>query len=122
MSSTTITTAGALSAAFDTLATDAPGAYTIVLGGSIGLTADLDAIVLPTGVSLTLDGGGNSIDGGSLHRGLSVLQGSVTIENVSIENTIANGGPGSFHRDSQPSAPATALVGRRSACDSFSHG
>jgi hypothetical protein len=70
------------------------GNYTIDLSGSIGETADLSAIALHTGVTLTIDGGGGTLDGGGAYRGLFVYAGNVTIGNLTIADAAAVGGAG----------------------------
>ena len=78
-------------------------AYTITLnvGALLALTSDLDAIDLDSGSSLTIIGNGGTIDGGysasvagSGYRGLFVYAGSVTVQNLTIQNTVARGGAG----------------------------
>jgi hypothetical protein len=54
--------------------------YTISLDSSLSLTADLDAINLVSGSSLTIVGNGFTLDGGGLYRGLFVYDGGVTID------------------------------------------
>ena len=57
-------------------------------------TAALPAIDLASGVSLTIDGEGGALNGENASRGLFVYSGDVTIENLTIENSIAKGGAG----------------------------
>ncbi len=69
-------------------------AYTIALGGNITLNADLDAINLPTGESLTLVGNGETLDGADTYRGLFVFDGAVAVQNLTIADSAAIGGAG----------------------------
>ena len=90
---TTVTSAAQLQTA---ITSAAPG-DTIVLGADITLTADLPAIA----ADLRFDGAGHTISGDNQFRGLVVgnlsagpVPVSVSIENVSIVNTVAQGGNG----------------------------
>src|SRR4030081_3442382 len=77
-------------------------AYSIALAQGVTLleAADISAINLKGNDTLTINGnsagtGANAvIDGGNAHRGLFVYSGTVTIENLTIENAVANGGNG----------------------------
>ena len=75
-----------------------PGAnFTIDLANSITLTAlanDLTGVVLGNGSTLTIDGGGNTPDGGGTHRGLFAYQGIVNVESLTIADAHAVGGAG----------------------------
>jgi hypothetical protein len=72
------------------------GSYTITIQGTITATADLTAIDLDAGVSLTINtaGGGGTLSGNGLYRGLFVYQGDVTVENLTITSAVALGGAG----------------------------
>jgi hypothetical protein len=73
----------------------APGDYTIAFTQNI--TAGLYAIILPTGVSLTIDGQNFALNGQGVadtYGGLAVLAGKVTINDLTIEDTTAQGGNG----------------------------
>jgi hypothetical protein len=87
------------------LQTAAPGNYTIAFTKDIsdhaiipgGLGFGLFAVILPANVTLTLDGQGHMLDGsgaGVNASGLAVVQGKVTIESLTIEDTSALGGNG----------------------------
>jgi autotransporter-associated beta strand protein/VCBS repeat-containing protein len=62
--------------------------------GTIALTGDLPAIDLPAGVGLFIDGNGATLDAGGVTRGLLAYAGNVLIENLTIENGVAQGGAG----------------------------
>jgi hypothetical protein len=66
--------------------------YTITFTASITETADPTAFNLHSGVSVTLDGADYDLDGASTYRGLFVYAGTVTIENLTIQNAHAVGG------------------------------
>lgn len=55
---------------------------------------DLYALNLASGVSVTIDGGGNTLDGAGAYRGFFVYAGNVTINNLTIANAHAVGGAG----------------------------
>ena len=71
------------------------GAYVINLTTSITLSSDLDAINLQSGASLTINGGGNTLDGANAYRGILAYAGNLTIENLTIADASAIGGAGS---------------------------
>ena len=75
------------------------GSYTITFTQDIDQTAadpasGIDAIILPKGVSLTIDGKGHALNGGGIDGGLAVVSGKVTIDSLTIEDTVAQGGDG----------------------------
>ncbi len=79
---------------------ESPGPYTIYLDNSITETANLDPIVLPSGVTLLIDGSNGSggiytLDGSGNYTGVSVAAGSaVTLENLQLSDltsTLAGG-------------------------------
>ena len=56
---------------------------------------DIAAINLHSGVSLVFNGsGGATLDGGNTVRGLFAYTGNVTLNNLTIQNTVAQGGSG----------------------------
>jgi hypothetical protein len=59
-----------------------------------GWPADLGALNLQNGVSVTIDGGSYALDGAGLYRGLFVYAGDVTVQNLTIQNAVATGGAG----------------------------
>ena len=91
--------------------TTTTGNYTITFGTSItegtvsvsqdGTTVapDLSAINLHTGVTLTINGAGDSLigtNGSDTFRGLFVYSGNVSINNLTIKNAVATGGAGGY--------------------------
>jgi hypothetical protein len=70
------------------------GTYTIDITGSIAETAALEAINLHTGVTLVINGGGETLNGEGDQRGLFVYAGIVDIDNLTIADTEAVGGGG----------------------------
>ena len=102
-----VTSEAELNADLVTLAGETSGSFTLDLASSIALGSDLEAINLQSGVTLTIDGGGGTINGGGAYRGLFVYAGNVTIENLSLSLTVAIGG-------AHPN-PAWLTVARREA-------
>ena len=70
------------------------GAYQLDFAGSIPETMPLEAINLPSGVTLTIDGAGFALYGAGQQRGLFVYAGAVTVEDLTIQNAVAVGGAG----------------------------
>ncbi len=73
-------------------------AYSVTLepatGQTISLTTALGAIDLDTGSSLTIDGNGDTIDGGGSQQGFFVLQGALTLQDLTVADMLAQGGTG----------------------------
>ena len=69
-------------------------AYTIDLTGNITLGAALDAINLDPGSSLTIEGNGNTLDGNHAANGLFAYAGTVSVDDLTIADARAVGGPG----------------------------
>ena len=70
-----------------------PGSYEIRFTANITDAAtDPHAITLPSGVALTIDGGGYTLDGMGSHRGFVVTAGSVKLENLAIADVAASSG------------------------------
>lgn len=76
-------------------AVTAPGTVTIQLGAGIALNGTATtAIDLAAGVTLDIEGNGHTLDGGGTQQGLFVYAGAVTVENLAIDNMLAQGGNG----------------------------
>ncbi|MGX9393839.1 autotransporter-associated beta strand repeat-containing protein [Nitrobacteraceae bacterium UC4446_H13] len=87
-----VTNQAQLNAAIETARTTAN--TEIVLKNNIALTADLSALQ-GTGTVIRSDTGQNYvIDGAGTYRGLFVYSGSARIENLTIQNAVAQGGKG----------------------------
>jgi hypothetical protein len=69
---------------------------TIAAGATLTESAEISAINLKGSDTLTIAGQGQgaSLDGASLYRGLFAYSGNLTVENLTIENAVANGGAG----------------------------
>ena len=86
-----------------------PGTYTINLApGSIDLEAPLPIVNMNDANSLTFIGSANPInptvlDGANAFRGLFIANGTVTIQNMVIQNTMAQGGNGGGYYDNNGS-------------------
>ncbi|WP_305782257.1 Hint domain-containing protein [Acidisphaera sp. S103] len=63
-------------------------------GGSLSAPADLYAINLHTGVDLVINGGNYALDGANTYRGLFAYAGTVDVQNLTIQNAVAQGGAG----------------------------
>ena len=79
----------------------ASGSFEIDFSGDIAVSSSLEAINLESGVTLKIDGEGLALDGKDDstsasydQRGLFVYSGAVNIDNLTIENMVANGGSG----------------------------
>lgn len=68
--------------------------YTLTFTSGFTLSSDLYAINLAAGDTLTINGGRQTLDGGGAHRGFFVYGGVVTINDLTIQNTVASGGQG----------------------------
>jgi hypothetical protein len=75
--------------------------YTIKIDAPFTLTSDIEAVNLPSGVSLVIegtDGAGDpapqALSGGGAYSGFFVYSGSVTIENLTVQDAVAKGGDG----------------------------
>ncbi len=75
-------------------------AYVINIGIGFTLSSDIMALALVNSATLTIDGHTDTINGGytgsagSGFRGFLVYQGAVTIQNLTISDTVARGGAG----------------------------
>lgn len=69
-------------------------AYTITLTPGFTLTGDIDAVNLNSTDSLVINGGGATIDGAGTYRGFFAYAGSLTLNNLTVRNTVARGGAG----------------------------
>src|SRR5262249_44925136 len=72
--------------------------YTITLTGAINLGAELPAINLASGDTLTIIGGGHTLDGADTYRGLFVYAGTVAVQNLTIAHAVASGGGRGYAR------------------------
>ena len=66
--------------------------FVISLGANISLTQDLPALL--SSQNIVIEGNGHTLDGQGSHRGLFVQGGTVTLDNLNIDNTLAAGGNG----------------------------
>src|SRR5271165_7071318 len=83
-----------LNADIQLLAAETAGAYQLDFTASIPETRALEAINLKPGVTLTIDGQNNALDGGNAQRGLFIYAGVVTVEDLTIQSAAAVGGAG----------------------------
>ncbi|WP_048863318.1 pectate lyase-like adhesive domain-containing protein, partial [Acidisphaera rubrifaciens] len=94
-----VSTQAELNAAIEQVDSAAAGAFTIDLTGNVtegeaGQPAGLYVIDAATGVTVTINGEGHTLDGGGANGGLAVYAGKVTVASLTIEDTIAKGGQG----------------------------
>lgn len=75
-------------------------------GQTLAAPPDLYAVNLQSGVSLTIDGAGGTLDGANTYRGFFVYAGAVTIENLTIANSKAQGGAGAGGGEAAPASAA----------------
>jgi hypothetical protein len=76
----------------------------LAANADIELTQALNAIDLASGV--TLDGAGETLDGGGPYAGLIVASGDVTIQYLTLSDLHAQGGGGFGHHWRHSAAPA----------------
>ncbi len=103
MSGTTIfdvSTQQQLNDAIGTIDAAASGAFTINITGNIteggtGQPAGIDAIYAAPDVSVTINGNNTALSGNGVDGGLAVIGGKVSIFDLTIEDTLAQGQPGS---------------------------
>jgi len=71
------------------------GTVTITLGNANSFSATaLQAINLQPGVTLVIEGDGHVLSGSGVQRGFFVYAGTVEINNLAINNMLAQGGDG----------------------------
>ena len=71
------------------------GSFTIDLANSITLGRQLSAVNIAAGSSLTIDGGGATLNGNSTYQGFVVSAGTVAVDDITISRALAQGGAGS---------------------------
>ncbi len=92
MSDTTVANIADLNAAILAANALTGGSDTIELAGSIAMDGTaLAAIALASGVTLTIEGDGNTLDGGGTEQGLFVYSGAVTVADLTIADALAQG-------------------------------
>lgn len=87
-------TSGSFDVQFTSDITEGTDAGTSIAFGNETLSAppDLYGVNLHSGVALTIDGGGNTLDGANAYRGFFIYAGSVAIDNLTIADAVATGG------------------------------
>src|SRR5262249_28843199 len=95
----TVTDTATLNTAIQNVDTATSGDYVIKFANDITLTAQMWALNVKSGVTLTISGddgnGGNyDLNGANAHRGFFAYSGTVTIAGLDIVNTRAVGGAG----------------------------
>jgi len=81
-------------AAIDSASTGSGATFEIDIaaGATLTETAALPAIDLNGCDSLTIQGNGGALDGGGQYQGLNVTSGTVTVDNLTIQNAVVTGG------------------------------
>ena len=102
-----VTTEAQLNAILATLA-GTTTANVITIGTSFTLNTDLNMINLGVGGSLTINGGGFTMNGAGTWRGLTVYSGAVTINSLALNNMKAQGGAGGTRPIRAAEAPVWA--------------
>jgi len=131
MASFTVSNADQLAAAINTANTNGDPSNTITLTQDIDLTAlmpdSTGSKALPvlglTGSPKTLiiDGGGHTIDGGNQTRIFFANTGDITIENVTLADGLAEGGPGADAFVLQPRRASIPTGSPRRGVDPTGH-
>ncbi len=96
-STMTVSTQAELNDAIIQLDQTDSGDYTIALTGDItesGPPGGIYALDLVSGVNVTIDGAGHTLNGGGTSGGLAVIGGKVSIADLTIEDTVAQGAAG----------------------------
>ncbi|GAN78026.1 hypothetical protein [Acidisphaera rubrifaciens] len=113
-----VSTVAQLNAAIDTANSLTDGSNdTVTFTGNIALAAtQLEALNLAVGVTVDINGGGYTLDGGGTQRGLFVYAGRVDVSDLTITDTKALGGKGNAggggHGGRAPSRSATTRARR----------
>jgi hypothetical protein len=90
-----VATAAQLVSAITTVDSNPNTSYLIQFTASVTLSATTTLPAINTSSSVTIDGQSlYTLDGGGVQRGFLVYTGTVTIQNITIQNTLAQGGNG----------------------------
>jgi hypothetical protein len=89
-----VATGADLVAAIAAVDGDPTTSYTINFTGNVTLTATTTLPAITTQASVSINGQNFTLDGGGVQRGFFIYSGSVAIENMTIVNTLAQGGAG----------------------------
>ena len=68
--------------------------FTVNIQNNITLTAATTLNAINTASTVVINGGNTTLDGGEVQRGFFVFAGTVSINNLTIQNTLAKGGSG----------------------------
>jgi len=96
----TVSTQAELNSAIESInSTTTAGTYTITLSaniieGQVGQPAGLYTLTLAPGVDVVIDGAGYTIDGNGVNGGIAVTTGHVSISDLTLNDTVAQGHAG----------------------------
>src|SRR5262245_51318011 len=89
-----VSDAAGLVSALNTVSTNPGTSYLVNLTQNITLTASTTLPAINSASSVTIDGHGNTLDGGGVQRGFFAFAGTIAVQNMTIQNTVALGGSG----------------------------
>ena len=89
-------------------------AYTITITASFSLTADPLPIGLASDGTLTVEGGGFTISGAGVHRGLFAFSGTTSVDDLTLASMLAHGGDGGPGGGFQPGGSTIPDLGATS--------
>src|SRR5580704_3170153 len=90
----TATDAASFVSALTTVDNNPGTSYQINITQNITLTGGTTLPAIVSNSTVTISGSGNTLDGGGVQRGFFVYTGTVAINNLTIQNAVANGGNG----------------------------
>jgi hypothetical protein len=90
----TATDGASLASALATIDNNPNTSFTLNITHNITLTSATTLPAIISNSTVTVNGNGNTLDGGSVQRGLFVYTGTVALSNLTIQNTLAQGGNG----------------------------
>ena len=90
----TVTDAADLVSVLTLIDSDPGHSYVIIFANDITLDPTTTLPVINSTSNVTINGQGFTLDGGSVQRGFFVYQGAVAINNLTIQNAVAQGGTG----------------------------
>ena len=90
----TASDAAGLVTAITTIDDNPNNSYTLNITQNITLTGATTLPAIESAGTVTINGGGHTLDGGGVQRGLFVYTGTVAVNNLTIQNAVAQGGNG----------------------------
>ena len=112
-----VTDATSLNNAIATIDGGAAGqTFTVNIQNNITLTAATTLNAINTANTVVINGGNTTLDGGEVQRGFFVFAGTVSINNLTIQNTLARGGEQRWRRRRRGGLGWRFVRGERRAC------